>query len=127
MEIVIVTKNNGKLNEFKRLLKDYNVTFKSLSDLNINDDVVEDGKTFEENAMIKARTISKKYNVVTLADDSGLCVDALNGEPGIYSARYASDHNASDNNAYLLKKMENINDRKAHFSCALCLYFPDDR
>ena len=127
MDIVIVTKNDGKLKEFKRLLKNYKVNFLSLKDLNINDEIIEDGKSFKENALIKAKAISKKYNVVTLADDSGLCVDELGGAPGIYSARYASDHNTLSNNEYLLKQMTGIKNRSAHFTCALCLYFPNDK
>lgn len=127
MDIVICSKNNGKIKEFERLLKNYKVKFYSMSDLKIDDDVIEDGKTFMENALIKAKTISKKYNVVALSDDSGLCVDALNGAPGIYSARYAGNHNQLDNNQLLMKNMEGIKNRNAHFTCALCLYFPNDK
>lgn len=127
MDIVICSKNNGKIKEFERLLKNYKIKFYSLSDLKIDDDIIEDGKTFMENALIKAKTISKKYNVVALADDSGLCVDALNGAPGIYSARYAGDHKQLDNNQLLMKNMEGIKNRNAHFTCALCLYFPNDK
>ena len=127
MDIVICSKNNGKIKEFERLLKNYKVKFYSMSDLKIDDDVIEDGKTFMENALIKAKTISKKYNVVALSDDSGLCVDALNGAPGIYSARYAGDHKQLDNNQLLMKNMEGIKNRNAHFTCALCLYFPNDK
>lgn len=125
-DIVICTKNKGKIREFERLLKNYNVKFHTMSEMNIDDDVVEDGESFMENALIKAKTISKKYNVIALADDSGLCVDALNGAPGIYSARYAGDHDQLSNNELLLKNMEGVTDRGAHFTCALCLYFPND-
>lgn len=127
MDILLVTKNLGKLNEFKRLLHNYNVNFLTLKDLNITDDIVEDGNSFIENAYIKAKTISVKYNYVTLADDSGLCVDALGGAPGIFSARYAKEHDDKANNKKLLKELENKTNRSAHFTCALCLYYPSGK
>ena len=127
MDILLVTKNIGKLNEFKRLLHKYNVHFLTLKDLDINDDIVEDGNSFIGNAYIKAKTISVKYNYITLADDSGLCVDSLGGAPGIYSARYAEEHNDKANNNKLLEELKNKEDRSAHFTCALCLYYPNGK
>ena len=91
-------------------------------ELGFNMDVEETGTTFYENALIKAKTISEALNLPVLSDDSGICVDALNGEPGIYSARYAGDGIDKHNNQLLLKKMEGIADRSAKFVCCMVYY-----
>ena len=88
-KIVIASNNEGKIREFKEIFKDYNVDLLTLSDLKINIDIEETGKTFEENAYIKAKTIYDMTKIPTIADDSGLVVDYLNGAPGVMSARYA--------------------------------------
>lgn len=100
----------------------------SLSDIGYTDDIVEDGDTFEANALIKARTVAK-LGYIGVADDSGLCVDALNGEPGVYSARYAGGHDDADNNRKLLEKMKDIpkENRGAHFVSVIACVFPDGR
>jgi XTP/dITP diphosphohydrolase len=102
--------------------------FLSLSEVPGIPEVVEDGETFEENALKKARVMAYSTGIVTLADDSGLCVDALDGRPGVHSARYAGD-NASDEEKYLrvLEEMEGVPDsgRSARFVCALALVAPD--
>ena len=100
----------------------------SLSDIGYTDDIVEDGETFEDNALIKARTVAK-LGYIGIADDSGLCVDALNGEPGVYSARYAGGHDDADNNRKLLEKMKDIPKEKrgAHFVSVIACVFPDGR
>ena len=109
MKIVIATKNKGKLKEFKAIFGDaYEVV--CMTDIGIDTEVVEDGETFEQNALKKAVEITRLCGEVTIADDSGLCVDALDGAPGIYSARYADDqgfyHNDHQNNLKLLRNME---------------------
>ena len=93
----------------------------------ITKEIEETGKTFFENALIKAKTVAKALNLDALADDSGLVVDALNGEPGVYSARYAGEHgNDSDNRKLLLKNLQNESNRKAKFVSSIILYKTDD-
>lgn len=127
-DILIATKNKGKVAEFDAFFKSKGLTVTSLLDLDNDIDVIEDGETFEENAEKKATVIGRKTGKPVLADDSGLEVDALNGEPGIYSARYAGpgkdDH---ANNEKLLQELEAVKkeDRTARFVCALAVYFPD--
>ncbi len=124
-DIVIATNNQGKIKEFKKIISNYNIL--SLKDINYNDEIIENGNTFEENAIIKAKTVSLATNQIVIADDSGLEVFALDNMPGIYSARYAEDHNDLKNNELLIKNMELIEDRRAQFVCALCIYFPNGK
>jgi len=102
-EIIIATKNPGKAREFKRLFDDQEFVLKTLLDLPEFPEIRETGKTFEENATIKAHAVMQRFNLPTIADDSGLQVDALFGQPGVRSARYAGDHNDAANNAKLSK------------------------
>ena len=131
MKIAIATKNAHKIEELSRLINIENLEFVSLADLGFDGEIVEDGSTFAENALIKAKFICEKYNIFAIADDSGLCVDALNGEPGIYSARYAStgDGNASDdaNIQKLLEKLKSIpsGERSARFICSMVFASPN--
>ena len=126
--IVVASNNKHKIKEIKEILTGYNVL--TLNDIGFHDEIIEDGKTFEENALIKARTIhnylkSKNLNHIVLADDSGLCVDALNGAPGVYSARYAKGHSDDQaNRDKLLKELEG-KDRTANFVCNIVLYYPN--
>jgi len=119
--IVLATGNKGKVKELSHLLAAHNIQIKPQSELNVSD-VAETGTTFVENAIIKARHAAKITGLPAIADDSGLEVDALNGEPGVYSARYAGE-NASDNDNTnkLLKALENTPDgfRTARFHCVL--------
>lgn len=126
MKIVVATKNKGKLVEIKKLLLDLGIEVISQDEANINIEVLEDGKTFEENSYKKAYEIMKACNLPTIADDSGLCVDFLNGAPGVYSARYAGE-NASDDDKInkLLSEMKNASSRAAKFVCCACLLFPN--
>lgn len=129
MKIFLATGNKHKIDEIK-------VIFKNLKDieiLSIKDgieipEVVEDGDTFEANSVKKALEIAKFTGMITIADDSGLCVDALNGEPGVYSARYSGE-GATDasNNAKLIKNLQGIENRKAHFVSVITLGKPDGR
>ncbi len=127
-KILIATTNQGKVQEIRNLVKGLPALFLSLSEVPGISEVVEDGATFEENALKKARMMAYSTGIVTLADDSGLCVDALDGRPGVHSARYAGD-NASDEEKYLrvLDEMEGVPDseRSARFVCALALVAPD--
>lgn len=97
-----------------------------LDELGYQGEISETGKTFKENAYIKAREIALKYQLSVIADDSGLEVEALNGAPGIYSARYAGPtHDTAANNALLIKNMQGIQNRSAKFVCAICIYHAD--
>ena len=126
--IIIATNNKGKAKEFKNLFDAYGYKVKTLHDFPEIGEIPETGNTFAENALQKAAAISEELNTIVLADDSGLEVEALNGEPGIYSARYAGEHgNDQKNNEKLLKELENVpkEERKANFHCTLVLVGPD--
>lgn len=121
-KLLLASNNAGKIKELKAMLPDVEVF--GLKDLGIEIDVVEDKETFEGNALKKAQEIGDHYpEYWVLADDSGLCVDALNGAPGIYSARYAGEPSDSDKNMIkLLSELENETNRSAHFICVLAFY-----
>ena len=120
MKIVAATNNKGKLKELKAMLSPYAQVL-SLADVNITGDVEETGTTFEENAALKAEYAYNICRLPTIADDSGLEVDALNKEPGIYSARYAEINGYNGHIIdFLLKKMDGIQDRSARFVCCIC-------
>ena len=124
--LVVATGNQHKLREIAEIFPEYKVV--SQKDLGFNEDVEETGMTFAENALIKARAAAKALGRMVLADDSGLCVDALNGAPGVFSARYSGVHgNDAENRAVLLKNMLGVENRKAHFACAIALVFPDGK
>lgn len=128
VKIVFATGNKHKIEEFGAILKRYipEIEVVSMKDVGILDDIVEDGLTFEENAMIKARAVSK-HGYIGVADDSGLSVDALCGAPGIYSARYAGEHgNDKKNNLKLLDDMCEIENRSGAFVCAIACAFPEN-
>ncbi len=125
MEIIIASNNQNKIKEFKKIFENTNIELKSLKEKGIDIDIEESGKTFEENALIKAMAIAKLTKEMAIADDSGLVCDGLNGEPGVYSARYAGpQHNDNDNNDLLLKNIKNVSNRNAHYVCAICLCKP---
>lgn len=124
MKLLIATQNAHKKQEIEAILKP---TFEviSLADLNDAEAVEETGDSFFENALLKAAYYAKKHQLLTLADDSGLCIDALNGEPGIYSARYSGGSD-QDNLLKVLELMQNQQNREAHFTCVLVLYDPSN-
>jgi XTP/dITP diphosphohydrolase len=127
MELLVATTNPGKFQELSALLKGLPLQIVSLTDLLDPPRVIEDGLTFEENALKKARALANFSGLLTLADDSGLEVDVLNGAPGIYSARYAgTECDDNKNNQKLLSELQSVteDDRTARFVCALALCSP---
>lgn len=124
--LVVATGNAHKLKEIAEIFTDFEVV--SQKQLGFDEEIEENGKTFMENALIKARAACKALGCVALADDSGLCVEALNGAPGIYSARYSGSHgNDQANRATLLKNMQGEKNRRAYFNSAVALVYPDGR
>ena len=123
--LVIATRNINKLREFQEILKDLDIEIVSLDQFGPIPPVIEDCNTFEENAYKKALHTAKILGIPALADDSGLVVEALSGQPGVYSARYAGE-NASDheNCAKLLNELDDVKDRSAYFQCVLSLAVP---
>ena len=121
-KIAVASGNADKIREIREIFTGVEIV--SMQELGFTDEIEETGSSFRENALIKARTIAEKYNIPALADDSGLCVDGLRGAPGIYSARFSGEGPAA-NRKLLLKRMEHVFDRRAHFESAVCLYEPD--
>lgn len=122
--LLIATHNRGKLREYQEIFNDLGLELLTLDDVGITHDVKETGATFEENARLKAVTYAQQSGLLTLADDSGLEVDALNGEPGVYSKRYAGEGRSdAERNAYLLKKLRAVPPAKrmARFRCVIVL------
>ena len=127
-KIVLATGNKGKLREFRGLLVGVFGKIVSLNDLESPPEVTEDGETFRENALKKARAVAAYSGLPALADDSGLEAEALGGRPGVYSARYAGEGAAdSDNIAKLLSELQGVVNRKASFVCVLALVTPDGK
>lgn len=124
-KMVVATGNANKLREFSQLFIDYEVV--SQKEMGFLEEVEETGVTFAENALIKARAAAKALGVPALADDSGLCVTALGGAPGVYSARYSGDHNDKSNREKLLKELGDSVDRTAYFQCAIALVYPNGK
>ena len=119
MDLIFATNNKGKLKEVRNIFGNTKFNIMSLADIGFSEDIEETGLTFEENAFIKADTIFQKYSVPVIADDSGLMVDQLNGEPGVYSARYAGENvTYTDNNNKILKNLENFS--QPHLAKFLC-------
>ena len=128
MDLIIASNNKHKIYEIKKILGSRFENILSLKEAGIDHETVEDGKTFIENARKKSSEISKISGLPTLADDSGICVDALGGAPGIYSARFAGVHGDDEkNNDLLLQKLSGVSDRRAHYTAAMVLTFPDGR
>ncbi len=128
MKIFLATKNEGKIKEFKKITEGMDIEVHSVLDNIDIPDVEEDGKTFEENSSKKAKEISEYTGIITISDDSGLCVDILNGNPGIYSARYSGEDATDEKNIKkLLKELENIprEKRGAHFVSVVSIGYPD--
>jgi len=127
-KVIFATGNANKLKEIKMIMADMDLEVVSMKDAGCFTDVEETGTSFEENAILKAAAIAKKSGEITLADDSGLEIDFLNKEPGIYSARYMGEDTSYDiKNAELLRRMEGVPDEKrtARFVCAVAMVRPD--
>ena len=126
MRFVLATHNPGKLREMGEILRDLGVEVVSPAALGIPVDVEETGTTFLENALLKAKAICRAANLPAIADDSGLCVDALNGAPGVYSARYGGEGLDDRGRCMLLlNSLRGATTRAAHFSCAVACVFPN--
>ncbi len=123
LTIVLASGNKHKIKEISAMLPEFNIV--GYKELGCNFEIEENGKTFYENALIKAKAVSDALNLPALADDSGICVEALNGMPGIYSARYAGDGDDKHNNALLLKNLQGETDRRAKFVCCMVYYKPN--
>ncbi len=133
MKIVTATKNKGKISEILKKFRDLNISGIELLNLSQFPDlpeIIEDGSTFSENSLIKAKAVSAFTGLISIADDSGLSVDALNGRPGVYSARYGGiGLDDKSRNILLLEEMKDIppEKRNARFVCAITLFFPDGK
>jgi len=126
MQIVLATSNKGKVREIANIFRDKSVVLKTKADFGLGD-IPETGSTFEENALLKAKAVSEATGLIALADDSGLVVPYLNGEPGVYSARYAGPKATDEqNNAKLLARLQGVDreQRYAYFVCVLALCSP---
>jgi len=123
-KLLVASHNINKIKEFKSLLHDQQIEIVSLKDLNEFDDVIEDGLSFFENAYIKASYFAKKHKMITVSDDSGIVIEALDGKPGIYSARYSGkgDH---ENNLLVLREMIDKKNRSAYFISSVVLCYPN--
>ena len=131
MKLIIASNNAHKIYEIKTMLSGKFEEILSIKEAGVDHETIEDGNTFLENAMKKAREIAEITGQAALADDSGLCVNVLGGAPGVYSARFAgeADPKLRDgaNNTLLLKKLEGQSDRSAYFTCSVALVYPDGK
>lgn len=123
--LVIATRNKNKIREFNELLKGIDIEIRSLADFGPIPEAIEDGLTFDENAYKKAIHTAKVLGLPAIADDSGLSVDALDGGPGVFSARYAGEHATDDENCKkLLNSLKGVSNRSAHFHCVISIAVP---
>lgn len=127
-KIIFATTNENKVREVNMIMGDFDVELLTLKDAGVNVEIVEDGTTFEENAIIKAKTVMEITGEIAIADDSGLEVDYLDGAPGIYSARFLGEDTSYDiKNNYIIDKLKDAKgkERSARFVCAIAVAFPD--
>lgn len=131
MKLIIASNNAHKIYEIKKILSGKFEEILSLREAGVSHETVEDGSTFMENSLKKAREICAITGCAALADDSGICAHALDGAPGIYSARFAGEYKGQEsddaNNALLLEKLSDKADKTAHYTCAMALVYPDGR
>jgi len=128
-EIFVATSNKNKLIEMNAILNEngiFDIKLLCPKDFNDNDEVIEDGQTFKENAYIKAKYYYDKYHYPTIGEDSGISIDHFNGLPGIYSARFLCNFPVEEKNNMILKMMEGYKDRKAHYTCTICFVDNDE-
>lgn len=124
-KIVIASGNQGKINDFKAIFSDYEVV--GIKEILPDFEVEETGVTFKENAVLKSEAASEALNLPVISDDSGLSVEALDGRPGVYSARYSGEHaNDQKNNEKLLSELSGVENRAAYFTCVLALSIPGE-
>ncbi len=124
--IVVASTNAGKIREFKEMLEPEGYTVKSLADYPDIGDIEENGTTFEENAIIKAKAVTDRYGIMAISDDSGLSIDAFGGEPGIHSARYLGHDTPYDyKNKVILERLAGNSNRNCHYTCAIAVTMPD--
>lgn len=129
-KIIFASNNNGKIREVREILKDFDVELMTMKEAGINLDIEENGTTFEENALIKARAVMELTGEITMADDSGLEVDYLDKAPGVYSARFMGHDTSYDiKNKAIIDKLEGVSqdDRSARFVCVIATVFPDGK
>ena len=126
-QVLIATKNKGKVKDFEAIFGPLGYDVKSMFDVATDMDIEETGTTFEENAILKAEALARALNTIVIADDSGLAVDALNGEPGVYSARYAGDHDDEANIVKVLEQLKGVPtpERTARFICCIAIAGPE--
>ena len=128
MKLIIASNNKHKIKEIKEILGSKFSEILSLKEAGIDHETVEDGMSFSENAYKKAREIAEISGEASLADDSGICIDALDGAPGVFSARFAGEHGNDElNNSLVLEKLKGTKDRGAHYTAAISLVYPDGR
>ncbi len=128
MKLIIASNNKHKIYEIKKILSGKFEEILSLREAGIDHETVEDGSTFMENALKKAKEIAELSGCASLADDSGICCDALGGAPGIFSARFSGEHGDDEaNNDLLIAKLSCTENRRAHYTCAMALCYPDGR
>ncbi len=127
MKLLIASNNKHKIEEIKKALANKFEEITSIEEEGIVCDPEENGKTFYENALIKAQTVAQFTDKAVLADDTGLCVDALDGRPGVHSARYADDHDSAANRRKVLAELAHEPNRSAHFETVVVLLFPDGK
>lgn len=121
-DLLIATNNIHKVREYEEMLSVYGIKVHSPSEFGINDNPVEDGSSFKENSLIKAKSLAQYTKMPIIADDSGLCVEALDNIPGIYSSRFASECGSNKNaNKEIINRLKNLDNRKAHFTCVITL------
>lgn len=126
-EIVVASTNKGKIREFKEMLEPMGYIVKSLADFPDMPEIEENGTTFEENAEIKAQSVTDRYGIEAISDDSGLSIDAFGGEPGIHSARYLGHDTSYDyKNRVILERMEKESNRNCHYTCAIAVTRPNE-
>ena len=126
-EIVVASTNKGKIREFKEMLEPMGYTVKSLADFPDMPEIEENGTTCEENAVIKAQSVTDRYGIEAISDDSGLSIDAFGGEPGIHSARYLGHDTSYDyKNRVILERMEKESNRNCHYTCAIAVTRPNE-
>ncbi len=126
MKLIIASNNKHKIYEIKKILGNKFSEILSLREAGIDHETVEDGTTFMQNASKKAHETAAISGCAALADDSGICAHALDGAPGVYSARFSGGHgNDTDNNNLLIEKLKDKDDKTAHYTCAMCLAYPD--